>query len=373
MKTAACTVTGGCTPQAIADAGPDRTVDEGDSTTLGTPAQAGHTYSWSPGGATTAEVVVSPAVTTTYTVTATTSCGSAQDSVTVTVLPTGGGGPQDAVYDASLGVPACAIAGSSCDSGGLLDSRDSLSPAEPNQPNTLDACDDGTSGTYHSDESNDRLAVSTLDSGNFTEGDTVEIAATVFAWSTGSQDTLDLYYAADAANPTWVFIASLTTSTGGTQTLTTQYTLPTGTLQAVRANFRYQGAASTCSAGAYDDHDDLVFAVDAAAQCTGDTDGDGTCDELDSCPGSDDSADSDGDGIPDGCDSCPAGLILTAQEVISTVVYETCASITASDGFHILAPGNVTFRAGSQVILGSGFSVRPGATFKIEIDPALVP
>ena len=68
---------------------------------------------------------------------------------------------------------------------------------------------------------------------------------------------------------------------------------------------------------------------------------------------------------------CDSGLILTNQEVISTVAYETCASITASDGFHILASGNVTFRAGSQVILGSGFSVRTGATFKIEIDAAL--
>jgi hypothetical protein len=76
---------GGCTPTAVADAGPDRTIAAGDSTTIGTPALAGHTYSWSPGGATTAEVTVSPAATTTYTVTATTTCGSASDSVVVTV------------------------------------------------------------------------------------------------------------------------------------------------------------------------------------------------------------------------------------------------------------------------------------------------
>ncbi len=85
-------VTGGCTPQANADAGADRTITEGDSTTIGTPAQAGTTYSWSPGGATSAEVSVSPISTTTYTVTATTACGSAQSSVTVTVTPVGGDG-----------------------------------------------------------------------------------------------------------------------------------------------------------------------------------------------------------------------------------------------------------------------------------------
>src|SRR5207247_8862434 len=42
-------------------------------------------------------------------------------------------------------------------------------------------------------------------------------------------------------------------------------TLPSGSLQAVRANFRYQGSASSCSTGAYDDHDDLIFAVGAGS------------------------------------------------------------------------------------------------------------
>ena len=118
------------------------------------------------------------------------------------------------------------------------------SAPEPNQPNTLDTCTDGTSGTYHSDESNDRIVVSTLDGQDFSEGATVEIDATVWAWSTGSSDTLDLYYAADANNPTWVFITSIVPPAGGAQTLSAQYVLPAGGLQAVRANFRYQGTAS---------------------------------------------------------------------------------------------------------------------------------
>jgi extracellular elastinolytic metalloproteinase len=81
-----------CTPNPVANAGPDRTICAGSSTTIGTPALPGTTYSWSPGGATTAQITVSPAVTTTYTVTATTACGSATDSVTVTVDQGGGGG-----------------------------------------------------------------------------------------------------------------------------------------------------------------------------------------------------------------------------------------------------------------------------------------
>ena len=84
-----------CSPSPAANAGPDQLICEGDSVTIGTPAQAGNTYSWSPGGETTAEISVSPAETTVFTVTATTSCGSASDSVVVTVDEGGGGGFSD--------------------------------------------------------------------------------------------------------------------------------------------------------------------------------------------------------------------------------------------------------------------------------------
>jgi leucyl aminopeptidase len=268
-----------CTPATVADAGPDRSITEGDSTTIGTPAQTGHTYSWSPGGATTAEVLVSPTQTTVYTVTATNSCGSAQDSVTVTVLPPGQNGPQTAVYDSGLGAPACAVAGSSCDSLALLDGRADLGP-EPNQPNTLDSCTDGSSGSYHSDGSNDKIMVSSLDGLDFTEGATVRIDATVWAWSSSS-DYLDLYYAADANSPSWTYITTLSPPASGAQTLSVTYTLPDGGLQAVRASFRYQGSVSSCSIGSYDDADDLVFAVKTSSVCSTDPD----CDDGLYCNG----------------------------------------------------------------------------------------
>ncbi len=259
-----------CTPSPLADAGPDQNINEGGSIQIGTAAQSGHTYSWSPGGATTAQITVSPASTTVYTVTATTSCGSTQDAVTVNVTPAGSNGPQNAVFNGGLGVPACAVAGSSCDSQGLLDGRAGLGP-ESNQPNTLDGCADGTSGTYHSDESNDRIVVSTLDGANFSAGATVQVEATVYAYSTGSSDTLDLYYAADAGAPSWTLITSMVPSAGGVQTLSANYTLPSGTQQAVRARFRYQGSANACNNGSYDDADDLVFAVESAGGNTAPT------------------------------------------------------------------------------------------------------
>jgi len=152
--------------------------------------------------------------------------------------------------------------GSSCDSGpSLLLGRDGKGP-EPNQPNTIaGSCADGTSGTFHADESSDRLKVSTVDGTSFGAGKPVRIDATVWAWSTPSTDRLDLYYAANAASPTWTFIGTLTPTVAGGQTLSATYTLPAGSLQAVRAQFRYQGTASACTSGGYNDRDDLAFAV----------------------------------------------------------------------------------------------------------------
>jgi hypothetical protein len=203
------------------------------------------------------------ATTGTSTVTVTGTSGSIVQTTNITLTVTSSVGGQTAVYDSTLKAPKCATVGSSCDSGPtLLLGKDNMSGgAEPNQPNTINnSCADGTSGTFHSDESNDRLVV-TSSGGALTHGTTATVTATVWAWNTGSADALDLYYAANANSPTWVLIGTIVPSAGGAQSISRTYTLPTGSLQAVRANFRYQGSASSCSTGAYDDHDDLVFAV----------------------------------------------------------------------------------------------------------------
>src|SRR5712671_1468809 len=199
----------------------------------------------------------------TSSVTVTGTSGSLTQNTPIT-LTVGTTGPQTAVYDTTLKAPKCASVGSSCDSGtSLLLGKDTMSGgAEPHQPNTINsACADGTSGTFHSDESNDRIVVSSTSGGALTHGNTVTVTATVWAWNTGSSDSLDLYYSANANSPSWVLIGTIVPPAGGAQALSATYTLPTGTLQAVRANFRYQGSASSCSTGAYDDHDDLIFGV----------------------------------------------------------------------------------------------------------------
>ncbi len=190
--------------------------------------------------------------------------GNAGTSAGVTVTVSNAGG--QAAYDAALKAPMCGTVENSCDSGTLLTGRDGKGP-EPNAPNTIaNSCTDGTSGTFHVDESLDSLRVSTTDGTPLAPGKSVRIDAGVWAWTTPSADRLDLYYTANAQNPSWTFLATLTPAVPGAQTLSATYTLPAGTLQAVRARFRYQRDAAPCGPGSYEDHDDLVFATGAAGQ-----------------------------------------------------------------------------------------------------------
>ena len=178
--------------------------------------------------------------------------------VTVTVTNTAAP-PVTAVYDASLGAPRCGDVASSCSSGTLVDGR---GPSELHAPDVIGpACPDGIAGAYHSDESLDRLKVSTADGFALSTGKRVRIDATVWAYSSYWFDSLDLYYAADAMNPTWQYIATLTPFQAGAQTLSTTYVLPSGSVQAIRGQYRYAGAPGTCESDPFDDRDDLVFAV----------------------------------------------------------------------------------------------------------------
>jgi subtilase family serine protease len=198
------------------------------------------------------------------TVTVTGTSGTLTHSATIALTVSSSAGAQTAVYNSTLKAPGCATVGSSCDSGpSLLLGRDHISGgAEPNQPNTIGStCADGTTGTFHSDESNDRIVVASTSGGALTHATTVTVTATVWAYSGFSSDALDLYSAANANSPSWTFIKTIVPTKAGAQTLSTTFTLPTGTLQAVRAQFRYLGSASSCTTGSYNDHDDLIFAV----------------------------------------------------------------------------------------------------------------
>jgi leucyl aminopeptidase len=173
---------------------------------------------------------------------------------------------QTATFDATYKAPRCSGEGPNCDSGSLLHGRSDSVP-EANRPNTLDAsCADGTWGGYFVNRAIERLTVSTTDGSPLAAGKTVKLEATVYAYSL-VQDKLDLYSTASVENPSWTYIGTYTPSSSGLTTLSATYTLPAGGVQAVRANFRFvdstntHSPASICSSGNYDDHDDLIFAV----------------------------------------------------------------------------------------------------------------
>ena len=198
--------------------------------------------------------------------------------------------PGVATYSATLKAPLCGQLGGYCDSSTLLNGRGSVGP-EKSAPNTLNSsCADGNSGSYRKDESLERIRIATVDGSPMAPGKTVRVSMTVWAWSTGSSDSLDIYYTGDAARPTWTYLTTLKPPAGGSQVLSATYTLPPGNLQAVRGNFRYSGSVGTCTSGGYNDRDDLAFTVGSPPEASFAA----SCFER-SCDFSDTSSDVDGD------------------------------------------------------------------------------
>jgi hypothetical protein len=145
-----------------------------------------------------------------------------------------------------------------------VNSRSTLASAqEPNQPNTIDGCADGTLGSYQNDEHNDMITVSAVGGGLLTAGGTAVVQAKVYAYLTGSSDFADFYYTENVNIPDWKVISiGVPAGGGGEQTITSDaFILPGSAVQAVRVNFRYNGTPGPCTPGGYNDRDDLVFSV----------------------------------------------------------------------------------------------------------------
>jgi hypothetical protein len=169
----------------------------------------------------------------------------------------------NAFFDGTLGAPKCGNQEISCDTGGLIDGRgDNVGP-ELNQPNSLfGECQEGSEGSYHADESLDRLRITTVDGTRLAPGRSVRVDATVFASTDPAvTDFLDLYSAPDATNPRWTLIRTLTAPGPGLRVLSTTFTLPRGSLQAIRGVFRQGGSPALCGPDFLDESDDLVFAT----------------------------------------------------------------------------------------------------------------
>jgi hypothetical protein len=173
--------------------------------------------------------------------------------------------PGNAAFDPMLEAPSCATVSNVCDTGPhLVLGRDSMAGGEePNQPNTVQgSCADGTDGFFHFDESIDRLKIATTDGTLLSPGKVVSVEALV--WVSGPNDVLDIFFApnANSNNPSWTLEASVTTQVSQQlQALSASFVLPSGPRPAIRAQWRQLGNPEPCTAGTFNDRDDLVFAV----------------------------------------------------------------------------------------------------------------
>ena len=188
-----------------------------------------------------------------------------------TLTDASGGTGTIAAYDAARHAPRCGALSRSCDSGtSLLRGRGTLTP-EPNQPNTVllplqPACVDGSGTLFPNDRfpgSNDRIMVYTVDGSALAAGKLVRVDATVTGRASlgGIGDTVDFYATGDGTSGTWTFLGSRVPQRIGSQMISITYTLPAGGAQAVRVQLRHGGTRTACTAGPYNDHDDLIFPV----------------------------------------------------------------------------------------------------------------
>lgn len=66
-----------------------------------------------------------------------------------------------------------------------------------------------------------------------------------------------------------------------------------------------------------------------------------------------------------------SNLDVPQQTVTTTETFEACDTISATSGFQVTGTGDVTFHAGRRIVLGDGFSVASGGSFRAIVDSTL--
>jgi subtilisin family serine protease len=171
-----------------------------------------------------------------------------------------------AAFDPSTQTPSCRSVGARCYTGALLLGRGAF--GEPSAPNTLQAlCPDGGYGGWLQGASVERIDVQAQGGGPLVSGGAARVRV---AWRpVEAGEELDLFTAADAAVPRWVYRGTHRATAPGLAWDEWTLALGSGGWQAVRASYRSSyrtdaaaaGAHLPCSLDFFDDRDDLAFAV----------------------------------------------------------------------------------------------------------------
>ncbi|MCK5107754.1 MAG: hypothetical protein KAQ83_03425 [Nanoarchaeota archaeon] len=167
-----------------------------------------------------------------------------------------------AEYNSIYGAPLCRTGNSPCDTDDILISRGNLAVPEPNQPNTIDNCTDGSSGTYMVDESVESITITELYDNQFNPGDKIRVDAVVYCWGNNT-DTINFVYTNSTTNPDWEVKESVTCLESGLQEVSAIFKLDNFEgFHAIRVINQYGNESTiTCGSNPYDDNDDVVFRV----------------------------------------------------------------------------------------------------------------
>ncbi len=169
----------------------------------------------------------------------------------------------------------------------LIKSRDNINTKEPNAPNTIDGCEDGSHGNYLSSESIESITITSLNNNFFEIGDTVKIEIQVYCDST--YDKLNFVYTNNINNIQWKVKDNKQCSSTGLKTLSTTFALDNNVGQhAIRGVFGFNIQQNTICGeddpqSNWIDNDDIVIYVKG---CNSNNDCIATeCDSLDKCYG----------------------------------------------------------------------------------------
>ncbi|EJK45589.1 hypothetical protein THAOC_35791, partial [Thalassiosira oceanica] len=195
----------------------------------------------------------------------------------------------EATFDIEITAPKCGEISSSCTATSDLligtAANDEPNQGDDKSSNTIDGCQDGSNGSYGTDESIEWLSIVSVDPDSdepwdqpLKVGGRAKIIAGLHAYRGGdgndpsqvSNDYADFYFSSQANPPDWKFLDTIQLSgdevdSDGFGTFTSKsFIIEEGTpMQAIRVDFRYQGDRDdeACTGGQWADTDDLSFFV----------------------------------------------------------------------------------------------------------------
>lgn len=174
--------------------------------------------------------------------------GNRARSASITVMVEN---PGQASYDPAWRIPVCAAPGERCDTGVLVVGR---GPAEPNAPNVLGTCPDGTSTGLGAI---DRVVVQAAGAGPMIAGRPVRVTA-----EGRSLGQVDFFVTGDLSAPAWRWVGRAVAG-GGKNRVSLEFTAGPESLQAVRASrsWTFTFPPDSCVDSPSDDRDDMGFAL----------------------------------------------------------------------------------------------------------------